>query len=248
MSTHTEPLPSVDNPEETTASENHEEKKGLFLRMFDTRAKKIGWAVAGAATGAAITIGALLPKNGGDFTNPDVDGQPGIEVTSFPNPDDPDYDPFLKIGNKSSITIYDIDWLANFFTVPEVSRETLITALSQANQEEVELILQVMNDFDSSNNTAVTEVLNKYGLTTNEVPIDPMGRISELNDLTETELNSVLARYADIPYNDIKDSLEQFSQEETDATRKVLNGLESPTTLDNLLRKYGAELGDNYTG
>lgn len=246
MSSHTEPLPGTDSSD-NTVSDGVEKKTGWFLKMFDSRNKKIGWAVTGAAAGAAIAVGALLPKGNSDFNNPDVDGQPGIEVTAFPHPDDPNYDPFLEIGNNSDLSISSIDRLAGYFTSPEVSRESLIQALSQANQEEVDRILEVIDDYDSGNNAEITALLNKYGLETSEVPVNPLGRISEENDFTEQELNVVsFDFYPEISYDTVRETLAEFSQADIDVVRDVVNGQSSGRVLNDLMRTYGVELGDEY--
>ncbi|MBN9149957.1 MAG: hypothetical protein J0H56_00880 [Micrococcales bacterium] len=179
---------------------------------------------------------------------PGIEGQqPNKNPTVFPSPDDPNYNPFAKIGNKSNVAIADVDQLKGYFTSPEVTRGALIAALSQASQQEVDRIFEVMGDYDYTNDTEVTKILNKYGLNTNEIPINPMGRISELNDFTIHEVSNVAdSHYADIPYDSILNALAKFSQDEIDTTRGVMNGQVSIVTLNNLLRSHGVTLGDGY--
>ncbi|MGK2933611.1 MAG: hypothetical protein ACSLFD_12745 [Solirubrobacterales bacterium] len=170
-----------------------------------------------------------------------IPGEPPVsEASAFPAPGDPRYDPFAKVGSKSELTIADIDRLAGYFTGDDVTREALIAALSQATQNEAERALEVVDNYDESDNDEVTVLLNKYGLSTNEVPVDQLGRIGEKNDLTVQEFTAVrLDFYPEIPYDDIRDALAEFTQDEIDIARDVLGGTASRRVLDNLMRSHG---------
>ena len=167
----------------------------------------------------------------------------------YPLPSDPEYDVFAKIGNNSDLAIGDIDVLTGYFTGSDITREALIKALAQANQSEVNRVLEVMANYDDADNVEVTEILNKYGLETNEIPRNMMGRISELNDFTEGELDTVAFNfYSDIQYDDIRDALTGFTQEEINTVRQVVDGFESSEVLNSLFRSHGVELHDGYLG
>lgn len=207
-------------------------------------------AIAGLAAAAVVIGGGFLVKAGVDTANQkptSISEGPGTEVPVIPLPGDPDYDYFAEISSSNNLAIGDVDRILGYFTSPEVSRDALIQALSQASQQEIDRILEVVDDYGSSNNDEVTTILNKYGLVTSEVPVNPLGRITENNDITEQEATAVaIGRYPDIAYDDIVDALKDFSQSEIDVVRAVLNGSESSIVLNGILQDHGVVLGDGY--
>jgi hypothetical protein len=212
-----------------------------------TRGQK---AIAGAAAVAIVIGGGFLVKAGLDAANQQpapISEGPGPEVPLSPLPGDPDYDSFAEISSNNNLAIGDVDRILGYFTSPEVSRDALIQALSQASQQEIDRILEVVDDYDSSNNDEVTTILNKYGLVTAEIPVNPLGRITENNDITEQEATAIaIGKYPDIAYDDIVDALKDFSQSEIDVVRAVLNGSESSIVLNGILQDHGVVLGDGY--
>lgn len=193
---------------------------------------------ASVGVGAAVNASADRPPAGVEV----VDGEP-----VYPLPDNSEYDVFAKISNSNDLVIGDIDRLLGYFTGPDVTREALIKALSQANQAEAERVLEVMGNIDDSDNVEVTQILGKYGFETNEIPRDMMGRISEINDFTESELDVIAFElYPDIPYDDIRDALAQFTQEETSTARDIVNGIGHPRVLNEFLESHGVDLPSGY--
>lgn len=234
--TENEQTPTNDSSEQSPQAK---QKVSLRNRLLATAAG-VALVAGGVGVGAAMNAGAEKAPVGVEY----VHGEP-----VYPLPSDPEYDVFAKIGNNSDLAIGDIDVLTGYFTGSDITREALIKALAQANQSEVNRVLEVMANYDDADNVEVTEILNKYGLETNEIPRNMMGRISELNDFTEGELDTVAFNfYSDIQYDDIRDALTGFTQEEINTVRQVVDGFESSEVLNSLFRSHGVELHDGYLG
>jgi histidinol-phosphate/aromatic aminotransferase/cobyric acid decarboxylase-like protein len=128
-----------------------------------------------------------------------------------------------------------------------MDRNSLVTALAQASQQEVDRIFEVIASPDGADNSEITTILNSYGLETNEIPYDAMGRISEINSLVVQDVDIIAnERYPDIPYEDIKQALAQFTPEEAAIALGVIDGTANIVDLNNALRDNGVTLGDGY--
>jgi hypothetical protein len=205
--------------------------------------QRTGVRIAGAVLAASLVVPTSIAIVA-SATHTEVGApNPGEPI---PEPGSPNYDPFQKIGNNSEITVGDADRLLGYFNSGEMNRDALITALAQATQQEVNLIFEAIATPDSADNIEITNILNSYGLGTNEIPFDLMGRIGEKNSLVEQDVDAIAAQYQDIPYDDIKNALADFSPEEAEIVLGVINGTTSIVDLNNALRAHGVELGEGY--
>jgi hypothetical protein len=206
--------------------------------------QRTGVRIAGAVLAASLVVPTTIAVVA-SATHSEVGApNPGEPI---PEPGSPNYDPFQKIGNNSEITIGDVDRLLGYFNSGEIKREALIAALAQASQQEVNRIFEVMVTPDAADNIEVTTILNSYGLETNEIPRDLMGSISEINSLVEQDVDIIAHElYPDIPYDDIKTALSNFTADEAEVALAVINGTGSIVDLNNILRSHGVELGDGY--
>lgn len=166
-----------------------------------------------------------------------------IETTAFPHPGDPEYNASARISDNHDYRIGDVDQLVLFFESGKVTREDLVPALSQMTQEEADLIHEVMSNYDIYDNIKVTEILKKYGFDANEVPWNPMGRISDKNNIVELDVMDIcsllqIGRY----YGGVREALQQFSHEEAEVLFNVLNDRESSYPLWQLMLGYGLDV------
>jgi hypothetical protein len=234
--------------EKNHSGNTHQTKLETSSEKGFTKKHKIVAALSGVALLAGIGGGIAAANMNSEDKSPVAEAPAGQNLESnFPLPKDPDYDPFAEIGDNSNIAIADIDQLLGYFTSSDLTREALTSALSQADQTEVDRIFEVIGNYDSSDNIEVTHILDKYGLKTGEIPMDLMGRISEKNNFTEGEyIDLTFGKYPGLPSNDIKNALIKFTQEEIDIAREVMEGYESKSVLNNLLRDYGVEIPSGY--
>ena len=211
--------PNLSPNELSDGAETNDPKKPNRRRL--SLKSKLALGTAGALLiGGTTTVGLVA-------ANSEHAPEDGVNVseTVFPHPDDPNYDNDLEISNSSDFTIYEVDQLTSYFNSGEISREQLIPILAKFNQEEVDKVREVIGNNDFFDNSEITLLLQKHGLDTSEMPYDPMGRISDNNNLVESDVKAVESIFFQgYDYAEIREAMQKFSIEEGDWIYKIVSG------------------------
>lgn len=201
--------------------------------------------VGGITAGAALLAGGVVAGVNLADRDESRDNNPSASGPAVPGQNETESEhPLLeRIGDKSDFRVGEVEALARLFNndggAGPATVEGLTAALSQASQEEIDTIRAVLDDYDGLNDNEVTHIIQKYGLDTNEIPYDPLARISELNNMGQDEIHAVNDLFNTRSYGDVRAALAQCTQEEIDVIRDVVDGYESTKVAARILNQYG---------